>query len=482
MRPLLTTVRVAAGTCSIQTSLLIRRFMSVHRSQKDRLGILELDNPKAFHALTLPMIETIRHALDDWKYTKSTTMSDHTIDALWVSSRPIPNKHVFCAGGNVKDIYWEGRKQQEPTAGNVITTGEPGQLPFDFFDQEYQINYLLACAGLSESYNNNNNNNNNTHVLPLQISIWNGLVLGGGVGLTMHGRFRIATEHTVLAMPETAIGFFPDVGSSYWIPNLLLNDNDDTDKCPNGMALYMALTGARLLPYDLTVTTSLATHYVPSDQLDDLQQAVQEALSSSTSGTTVHETLCRVLDSFHQNDPPSTSALLTPSRLAVIDQAFGGIVESSDGTVYDIVTRLQDLLKDPNNNDAEIDLSFAQDTLKTLQHMSPTSMAVTLEALRRGRALIQQQHSSPQVLEHAFAMEFRMSQAFVQNPESDFYPGIESVLVDKSRDRPDWNPPDISQVTSDQVASYFEALPMEWQAPPVRMENASTSINRRGKL
>jgi enoyl-CoA hydratase/carnithine racemase len=282
----------------------------------------------------------------------------------------------------------------------------------DFFRHEYDVNHQMAV---------------NKDVLP-QVSLWDGMVMGGGVGISIHGKYRVATEHAVFSMPETAIGLFPDVGSCWWMPRLL----------PPGMAVYLALTGQRLYPPDL-LYSGLATHYVPSARLPDLESA----LAHSGKGE-----IAEVLLSFHENTSPDPLNSALAQDRGVIDQVFdhvfdvGGSESGSGGraTVEGIVKTLE-----------ELDTEFARSTLKTLRSMSPTSLKVTLEGLRRGSRL--------ESIDDDFRMEFRMVQGFMRG--KDFYEGVRARLVDKDN-KPRWDPPRLEDVTDAAVASFFDPLPYEW--------------------
>jgi len=141
---------------------------------------------------------------------------------------------AFCAGGDVKAM-WEDAN----TGGETLGTGAPGRASSDFFHDEYIMNYNLGISKVK------------------QVSMWDGVVLGGGVGISIFGEYRIATEKTMFAMPETAIGLFPDVGSSAWLPHL-----------GGGLGEYLAMTGTRLKAADL-LTLGIATHFLPSAQVHE---------------------------------------------------------------------------------------------------------------------------------------------------------------------------------------------------------------------
>ena len=173
-------------------------------SRSSNVGLIGLNNPKAFHALDLEMIRALTDFLSTWQ-------SDSSIKATVFSGSSQSKKKSFCSGGDVKSVYLSGvqkdnrMSEDRQGAHSTLETpkhgfGEKNLYTADFFREEYQLNYLIATKKKN---------------LP-QISLWDGIVMGGGVGISIHGKYRVATENTLFAMPETGIGFFPDVGSTYW--------------------------------------------------------------------------------------------------------------------------------------------------------------------------------------------------------------------------------------------------------------------------
>ena len=389
-------------------------------SRSGNLGILQLNNPKPLHALTLDMFHAIQDMLEGWK-------EDDSMKALLVKSNTKEAKTIaFCAGGDVKSIYQsivDGDDDDINNATAIHGQGTPGLFSADFFRTEYKVDHMFATQF-------------NEH--KPQISFWDGIVMGGGVGISVHSTYRVATENTVFSMPETAIGLFPDVGSMYWMPRLLPS---------SGIAVYLALTGARLKASDL-LYCGLATHYVPSAELDNLERALVEATEASSS-------VAPVLMSFHQSPPtpPDESALA--KQRSNIDQVFGSALQDEDHTVEMICERLAAM----NDDD------FGQSTLSTLQKMSPTSLKVTLEALRRG--------AEQPTLADDLAMEFRISQGFLRSGE--FQEGVRAALVDKDG-APKWNPATLEEVTPEMVESFFGPIDHEWDKPSDDEKSASSKL------
>jgi enoyl-CoA hydratase/carnithine racemase len=363
------------------------------------LGILQLNNPASLNALTLEMIRSMIPTLKQWqtKGVRATLMVGTPYEKNGKA------KPAFCAGGDVKKVYLAGIGKEDKS----ITA--------NFFREEYQLNHMIATQA--------------PH-MP-QVSIWDGVVMGGGVGLSIHGKYRVATENTIFAMPECKIGLFPDVGGTWWIPRLKLY-NQFKSGVVGGVGNYLALTGVRLAAEDL-IYSGIATHYVKSERLDELKSALSESTNSHSNDDSSGDCVARVLMSFHDHNIDTRSSFLSKNRND-IDFAFDG-----KDTMEEIFSALDSMGEDSQ---------FRQSTLKTLKQMSPTSLKVTLEGLKRGAKL-----SS---VGEALQMEYRMSQAFMTE-DSDFYEGIRAALVDKDG-KPKWSPVTLEEVTDDIVDSYFEPL------------------------
>jgi enoyl-CoA hydratase/carnithine racemase len=355
----------------------------------ENLGIITLNNPEALHALTQDMIDgldTILHPTNGTTKATKEPLRAILLKAVSGTKRP-----AFCVGGDVKSLYYAGLKHSKPES---------------YFYSEYRVNHAIA-----------------TLPIPL-VSLWDGLVMGGGVGISIHGQYRVATERTVFAMPECAIGLFPDVGSLWWMTNLLKRT----------IANFVALTGHRLYANDL-LHSGLATHYVPSHQLVDLQDALAGATTKENSNA-----ISYVLDSFHEDSLIDDCYLVTHRE--AIDTLF-----NSD-SVESIVAGLQ-----------QDGSEFSCNTLQVLQKQSPTSLKLTLEGLHRAATKV---HSIGEDLQ----MEYRMAKACVQ-PGTDFYEGVRAALIDKDH-APKWHPSTLEDVTMGVIESYFVPLgEEEWQIPHV---------------
>ena len=240
------------------------------------------------------------------------------------------------------------------------------------------------------------------------------------------------THHT-----ECKIGLFPDVGGTWWIPRLKLYEQWQNNKhvVVGGVGNYLALTGSILKAEDL-LYAGIATHYIKSNQLDELKRALVDATKKEEDDNKEvvgDDCAASVLMSFHDLGIDTESSFLSKNRQD-IDYAFDG-----KDTIEEIIASLESM-----GSDSE----FGQSTLKTLRQMSPTSLKVTLEGLKRGAKV--------QSIGEALQMEYRMSQAFMREG-SDFYEGIRAALVDKDG-KPKWNPTSLKDVTEEMVESYFDEL------------------------
>ena len=298
---------------------------------------------------------------------------------------------AFCAGGDVKGV-WEAGRSGEPVTKDSVTDA--------FFREEYALN--AAIAGCPKP----------------QVSVWDGIVMGGGVGVSIFGKYRIATEKSMFAMPETNIGLFPDVGGSYFLSRL-----------PGELGTYIGLTGDRLYAADL-LHCGLATHFVPSDSLPELTAS----LSACTSVADVDAIFAKRGASAEASAAAQGSML--EQRRSQIDAAFGF------ETMEEVMLHLAD---QPGDDD------FSAKTLKTLGRMSPTSMKIALRLLREAR-----RDKSAAPLSAALAREFRVVQRCV-TPPADFFEGIRAALVDKDRS-PKWQPPTVDGVGAERVEEHFASL------------------------
>ncbi|XP_062535857.1 3-hydroxyisobutyryl-CoA hydrolase, mitochondrial [Armigeres subalbatus] len=325
------------------------------------VGLITLNRTKALNAINLDMVRQIYGVMKPWENNKSLVVVKGA------------GEKSFCAGGDVRTLVENG----------------PVESSRNFFREEYRLNELIS------SYK------------PDYVAIVDGITMGGGVGLSVHGKYRVATERTMFAMPETAIGLFPDVGGGYFLPRL-----------QGKLGLYLGLTGFRLKGKDVT-KAGIATHYVNSKDVEALEKAL---IATSNSSEVVD-----VLNKFNVED--NTDFTLAP-HLKQINECFSG------PTVESIIANLE---KDGSD--------WAQNTLKTLSKMSPLSMKVTKKQLDIGLKYD---------LRSCLKMEFRMAVHCVI--QSDFKEGVRAVLIDRDQN-PKWNPAKLEEVTNQQVDRFFGPLP-----------------------
>ncbi len=327
----------------------------VHR--EGSVGRITLDRPRAINALDLGMIDAVARALDEW---------EHDADIALVLLDGAGDRGL-CAGGDVRGLY------EQIVTGRADLTGV-------FFRAEYALNARIA-------------------EYPKPIVVYaDGITMGGGIGLAGHAAVRVVTERSKLAMPETRIGFTPDVGGSWLLA-----------RAPGRIGEYLALTGATMDAAD-AIYTGFADHLVRSEHLDDLRDAFVTRADP--------ETPTELVLLFDETAPASTLEAARPW----IDAAF------SADTVPEIITRLQ--------GRSEPEAAAAADLLDTL---SPTGLTVTLAAVRAARALPN--------LRAALAQEYALVLWFATT-QPDLPEGIRAQLVDKDRS-PRWNPPALADLPGD---------------------------------
>ncbi|HEX2555794.1 MAG TPA: enoyl-CoA hydratase/isomerase family protein [Microvirga sp.] len=327
-------------------------------------GVIVLNRPAALNALTLGMVRGMRRALDAWA-------GDPAVTRIVLTGA---GGKAFCAGGDVRRLHDLGR------AGNFAEA-------LTFWREEYQLNTLI-------------------HRYPKPyLTLIDGIVMGGGVGVSLHGRYRVAGERYSFAMPEVSIGFFPDVGATYALPRL-----------PGESGTYLALTGDRIRTAD-ALALGLATHAVPSAAMAPLQDAL-------AGGEPVEAALAR----FAQDPGP---APLAPHR-PVIDACFAA--ESVSG----ILARLDEA--------AAAGSDFARTAAATIRTKSPTSLCLALEQMRRGRSLS---------FEEAMKVEFRIVSRIIEG--HDFYEGVRAALIDRDG-APVWQPARLDTVRREDVERHFADL------------------------
>jgi len=331
---------------------------------RGKTGFATLNRPSAFNALTLGMVHRLAPQLEAW-------CGDSAIEAVVIRGT---GEKAFCAGGDIVSIY----RDRNPEFGET------------FFRDEYRLN--RAIKRYPKPY----------------IALIDGVTMGGGVGVSVHGRFRVATERTVMAMPETAIGFFPDVGGTYFLPRL-----------PHQLGLFMALTGWRIKAAEC-LASGIATHYVESHRIAELEEAL--AVANLSAG---HAAVASVIESFAGSPGPSSLS----ADLPAIERCF------SRNSVAEIIEALSDE-----------EGVWAEKSLGMIRRQSPTSLLVTYRQIRAGADLS---------FEDAMILEYRLSQAFLGG--HDFYEGIRAMVIDKDQ-KPQWDPSELTDVKPEAVERCFESL------------------------
>jgi enoyl-CoA hydratase len=321
-----------------------------------RVGRIVLNRPQALNALDVPMIRSCTRALAAWR-------DEPLVHAVVIEGA---GDRAFCAGGDIRAL-----RQYE-------LDGEHCKAE-TFFREEYELNLMIA-----------------TYPKPY-IGLINGICMGGGIGVSVHAPYRVATERAAFAMPETAIGFFPDIGATFFLPRL-----------PGHIGTYLGLTGARMQGAD-AVHAGLATHFVPRDSL----AALSHALAQDGPGALAA----------HAAELPVFSLA---AHRADIDRCFGA------ESVPEILRRL-----------AAMGGEWSRQTQGILRSVSPSALCWTLEALRRGARM---------TLPQCQAAELALTRTTMRHP--DFAEGVRAMVVDKDR-KPRWRPARIEDVDPADITAMF---------------------------
>ncbi|CAO3651272.1 unnamed protein product [Cunninghamella blakesleeana] len=375
---------IATANCRLNTTA--QWFQPKRQAEvltRKNLGVRDiiLNRPKKLNALNLAMVRAMIPELQSWE-------KSDLAKVIVIKSEP---GNAFCAGGDVKtvvDLAHEGKLDEAAK----------------FFEEEYQLDHFIST--LSTPF----------------ISIMDGITMGGGVGLSVHAPFRIATENTLFAMPETKIGFLPEVGGSFFLSRL-----------DGQLGPYLGLTGKRLKGVDV-LYAGIATHYVPSSRLPALEARLAE-LENPT-----HDMVNNAIDEFAGELDESTDVFSLGGVVRqAIDQSF------KHDKLSDIIETVTKLSQDASEENAAV-TAWAKETLKYLNAMSPTSLKVTLQQIRSGATLS---------IGQCFKMEYHLVQKFLV--DHDFREGVYTTLVERNR-KPEWKPATLDQTSdTDIVANYFNA-------------------------
>jgi enoyl-CoA hydratase len=327
-------------------------------SGKDgNIGLITLNRPAVLNALNHNMIIAMTKHLSAWQH-------DHHIKAVIIDAN---GDRAFCAGGDLRHTH---------------SALEP------FFRDEYLLNQLIF------------------HYTKPYIALLDGITMGGGVGISIHGSHRVVSEKVLFAMPETGIGFFPDVGGTYFLPRL-----------QNRTGYYLGLTGARIKSDDC-VMLGIAQHKVPHASFG----ALRDALVNTAFGADPKSSVTNIINQF---SVVPEAASLTPHLLQLNDWFAKPSVE-------EIIETLE-----------SVDHPFAVETVAMLVKKSPASLKVTLAALQRGQQLS---------FDDCMKMEYHLVCQFLK--EHDFAEGIRAVIIDKDL-QPKWQPATLAAMTPAMVNAYF---------------------------
>ena len=338
---------------------------------ENTIGRIRLNRPKAIHALTPAMCDAINTALLAWR-------SDDSVTAVIIDHA---EGRGFCAGGDIALIA--------NSAKSDCVEAE------HFFHLEYRMNHLLFV-----------------YDKPI-VAFIDGIVMGGGVGISLPARYRVATERTTFAMPETGIGLFPDVGGGWYLPRL-----------PGRVGAWLAATGARIDGADCAAI-GIATHYMPSETVDEVKARILADPAN----------LATILDAATQTPPPSKLEAARPD----IDRLF-----ASD-KAEEIVAAL-----DADSSE------WAAKQRATLATKSPQTIKVALRQLIEGAA-------QPDFASN-MAMEYGLACAIIRRP--DFVEGVRALIFDKDNN-PQWTPATLEEVSDAMIDAIFAPLPADKQWTPL---------------
>ena len=328
--------------------------------KKGSLGLITLNRPEALNALTLNMVRLIHPKLKIWE-------EDNEIKTVAVTA--VGDK-AFCAGGDIRALYDWGKNNDKKATG--------------FYYEEYQLNQLIK-----------------SYTKPY-ISFVNGIVMGGGVGISVHGSYRVAGENYSFAMPETGIGLFPDVGGSFFLSRL-----------KNNVGMYLALTGSRIKSSD-AIELGIAEYFIQSENFDDIFKQLSEGITPD-----------EVLSSFNSNKVNSD----LKNDFEKINELFSG-------------NSLEDIFEGLENDNSD----FSQKNLSLLRSKSPTSLNITFRQIKNGSELN---------FEDCMKMEFRMVTKVMN--DHDFYEGVRALIIDKDNN-PAWKPETVEEVSDEEIDEFFKYL------------------------
>ena len=330
---------------------------------RGQAGLVTLNRPRALNALTHGMVRAFRRALDAWE-------NDPAVTRIVVTAA---GERAFCAGGDIRMLYEAGKAGRHDEA-------------LAFWRDEYLLNIRIK-----------------RYAKPV-VALVDGIVMGGGVGLSLHGSHLVAGDRFLFAMPEVGIGFFPDVGATYALPRLA-----------GFVGTYLALTGARIGPDD-ALALGLATHLVPSGDLGRLERDLVEGRPIGDALAAGRTTRGGPVAAERETIEACFSAADLASILARLDEAAGR------GS------------------------AFAAETARTMRGKAPSSLSIAAEQMRRGGDL---------GFEAAMDIEFRIVSRICRG--HDFYEGVRATIVDKDG-APRWRPATLADVDPNWIGGHFATL------------------------
>jgi len=337
--------------------------------QRGGVVIVTLNRPRALNALSFEMCRTMHEGLARWQ-------ADADVRAVLIKGA---GERAFCAGGDLRWLHDVLSSQGVDTA-------------LEFYALEYAMNARLH------------------HFTKPYVALLDGITMGGGVGVSVHGSHRVVTERTVFAMPETGIGFFPDVGATYMLPRLR-----------GAVGLYLGLTGARLHAADC-VWAQIGSCHIPAARLD----ALEDALVRADLAADAHRKVDSLLARFRADPGPAPLS----EDIERIDSCYG---RKDLGAVLEALG-------------AEA-TGWGAAQLAQLSTKSPTSLAVTFRQLQEGATL---------AFDDAMRLEYRLVPRFLAG--HDFREGVRALIIDKDG-LPNWRPGRLEEVSPAEVEAYFRPLP-----------------------